>query len=169
MRPRILVVEDDHALRDVLRRGLSDEDFEPVLAADGATALRLATGAIAAAVLDVGLPDADGRDVCQAMRANGFAAPVIFLTARHQLTDRLSGFAAGGDVYLPKPFHLVELAAVLRAVLKRAVATPTVPAGDLVLDAVDHSVTVHGVPSASCAAAATRGTSAWSCTTTATS
>ncbi|MFF8911293.1 response regulator transcription factor [Streptomyces olivaceoviridis] len=147
MRPRILVVEDDHALRDVLRRGLSDEDFEPVLAADGATALRLATGGIAAAVLDVGLPDADGRDVCQAMRANGFAAPVIFLTARHQLTDRLSGFAAGGDVYLPKPFHLVELAAVLRAVLKRAVATPAVPAGDLVVDAVDHSVTVHGVRS----------------------
>ncbi|GGY97155.1 DNA-binding response regulator [Streptomyces olivaceoviridis] len=147
MRPRILVVEDDHALRDVLRRGLSDEDFEPVLAADGATALRLATGGIAAAVLDIGLPDADGRDVCQAMRANGFAAPVIFLTARHQLTDRLSGFAAGGDVYLPKPFHLVELAAVLRAVLKRAVATPAVPAGGLVLDAVDHSVTVHGVRS----------------------
>ncbi|CAM5720258.1 MULTISPECIES: response regulator transcription factor [Streptomyces] len=147
MRPRILVVEDDHALRDVLRRGLSDEDFEPVLAADGATALRLATGSIAAALLDVGLPDADGRDVCQAMRANGFAAPVIFLTARHQLTDRLSGFAAGGDVYLPKPFHLVELAAVLRAVLKRAVAASAVPSGDLVLDAVDHSVTVHGVRS----------------------
>ncbi|ALO98486.1 hypothetical protein SHL15_7479 [Streptomyces hygroscopicus subsp. limoneus] len=62
----------------MLRRGLSDEGFEPVLAADGATAPRLATGGIAAAVLDVGLPDADGRDVCQAMRANGFAAPVIF-------------------------------------------------------------------------------------------
>ncbi|KUN20393.1 two-component system response regulator [Streptomyces corchorusii] len=147
MRPRILVVEDDHALRDVLRRGLSEEDFEPVLAADGATALRLATGGIAAAVLDVGLPDADGRDVCQAMRANGFAAPVIFLTARHQLTDRLSDFAAGGDVHLPKPFHLVELAAVLRAALRRTVATMAVPAGDLVLDAVDHSVTVHGVRS----------------------
>ncbi|MFF5553101.1 response regulator transcription factor [Streptomyces olivaceoviridis] len=150
MRPRILVAEDDHALRDVLRRGLSEEDFEPVLAADGATALRLATGGIAAAVLDVGLPDADGRDVCQAMRANGFAAPVIFLTARHRLTDRLSGFTAGGDVYLPKPFHLVELAVVLRAALRRTVATMAVPAGDLALDAVDHSVTVHGVRSTLC-------------------
>lgn len=111
MRPKILIVEDDHALRDVLRRGLRDEDFDPVPAADGATALRLATAGIAAAVLDVGLPDADGRDVCQAMRANGFLGPVIFLTARHQLTDRLSGFSAGADDYLAKPFHLAELAA----------------------------------------------------------
>ncbi|GHE61754.1 DNA-binding response regulator [Streptomyces spiralis] len=145
MRPKILVVEDDHALRDVLRRGLYDEDFEPVLAADGATALRLARADIAAAVLDVGLPDADGRDVCQAMRANGFLAPVIFLTARHQLTDRLSGFSAGGDDYLPKPFHLAELAARLRAVLRRTATTTVTSAGDLVLDAVDHSVTVHDI------------------------
>ncbi|MFE0514994.1 response regulator transcription factor, partial [Streptomyces sp. NPDC058964] len=94
MRPKILVVEDDHALRDVLRRGLHDENFDTVSAADGATALRLATADVAAAVLDVGLPDADGRDVCQAMRANGFLSPVIFLTARHRLTDRLSGFSA---------------------------------------------------------------------------
>ncbi|MFI0729645.1 response regulator transcription factor [Streptomyces sp. NPDC021225] len=144
MRPKILVVEDDHALRDVLRRGLCDEDFAPVLAADGATALRLATADISAAVLDVGLPDADGRDVCQAMRANGFLAPVIFLTARHQLTDRLSGFSAGGDDYLPKPFHLAELAARLRAVLKRAATTAVASVGDLVLDAVDHSLTVGG-------------------------
>ncbi|MFJ7146870.1 response regulator transcription factor [Streptomyces sp. NPDC100445] len=145
MRQRILVVEDDHALRDLLRRGLYEEDFDPVPAADGATALRLATDDVAAAVLDVGLPDADGRDVCQAMRANGFLAPVIFLTARHRLTDRLSGFSAGGDDYLLKPFALAELAARLRAVLRRTAATSTaVSAGDLVLDAVDHSVTVHG-------------------------
>lgn len=144
MRPKILVVEDDHALRDALRRGLCEEDFEPVPAADGATALRLATDDVAAAVLDVGLPDADGRDVCQAMRANGFLAPVIFLTARHQLTDRLSGFSAGGDDYLPKPFHLAELAARLRAVLKRTATTTMASTGDLVLDAVDHSVSVHG-------------------------
>ncbi|MGW5367613.1 response regulator transcription factor [Streptomyces sp. NPDC004009] len=144
MRPKILVVEDDHALRDVLRRGLRDEDFEPVPAADGATALRLATADISAAVLDVGLPDSDGRDVCQAMRANGFLAPVVFLTARHRLTDRLSGFSAGGDDYLPKPFHLAELAARLRAVLRRTAGPPVAGVGDLVLDAVDHSMTVHG-------------------------
>ncbi|MET9170352.1 response regulator transcription factor [Streptomyces misionensis] len=148
MRPRILVVEDDHVLRDVLRRGLYDEDFEPVLAADGATALRLATSGIAAAVLDVGLPDADGRDVCQAMRANGFPGPVIFLTARHHLADRLSGFSAGGDDYLRKPFHLAELAARLRALLRRTAPAAVATAGDLVLDAVDHSMSVHGVRTA---------------------
>ncbi|MFI0164915.1 response regulator transcription factor [Streptomyces sp. NPDC017095] len=144
MRQKILVVEDDRALRDVLRRGLYEEDFDPVPAADGATALRLATDDVAAAVLDVGLPDADGRDVCQAMRAHGFLAPMIFLTARHQLTDRLAGFSAGGDDYLPKPFHLAELAARLRAALRRAATTAPATTGDLVLDAVNHTVTVLG-------------------------
>ncbi|MGC4983512.1 MULTISPECIES: response regulator transcription factor [unclassified Streptomyces] len=142
---RILVVEDDHALRDVLRRGLRDEGFDTVPARDGATALRLAGDGIDAAVLDVGLPDADGRDVCQAIRANGFLAPVIFLTAHHHLTDRLAGFAAGGDDYLPKPFHLTELAARLRAALKRAGPGPADTAGDLVLDPVAHSLTVRGL------------------------
>ncbi|MFE1884216.1 response regulator transcription factor [Streptomyces diastatochromogenes] len=145
MRPKILVVEDDHALRDVLRRGLHDEDFDTVAAADGATALRLAAPDVAGAVLDVGLPDADGRDVCQAMRANGFLGPVVFLTARHGLADRLSGFSAGGDDYLPKPFHLAELAARLRAALRRAAPAPTPAAGGgLVLDAVRHSAAVGG-------------------------
>jgi DNA-binding response OmpR family regulator len=147
MHPRILVVEDDHALRDVLRRGLQDEEYDTVAAADGATALRLAGPDVAAVVLDVGLPDADGRDVCQAMRANGFSSPVVFLTARRGLTDRLSGFSAGGDDYLAKPFHLAELAARLRAVLRRAAPAP-VPApaaGGLVLDALRYGATAHGV------------------------
>jgi two-component system response regulator MprA len=144
MRPKILVVEDDHALRDVLLRGLREEDFDTVPAPDGATALRLATTDITAAVLDVGLPDADGRDVCQAMRANGILSPVVFLTAHHRLSDRLSGFAAGGDDYLPKPFHLAELAARLRAAVKRAGPRPTAATGDLVLDAVRHCLTVRG-------------------------
>ncbi|MEU0781624.1 response regulator transcription factor [Streptomyces sp. NPDC006173] len=145
MRHTILIVEDDHALRDVLMRGLREEDFHTVPAPDGATALRLATDDVAAAVLDVGLPDADGRDVCQAMRANGFVSPVIFLTARHRLPDRLAGFSAGGDDYLPKPFHLTELAARLRAVIKRAVPSAPATAGDLILDAVRHMVSVRGV------------------------
>ncbi|MFI7293372.1 response regulator transcription factor [Streptomyces sp. NPDC050121] len=145
MRHKILVVEDDHGLRDVLRRGLLDEDFDPVPAADGATALRLATADIAAVVLDVGLPDADGRDVCQALRAGGFAAPIIFLTARHHLTDRLSGFSAGADDYLSKPFHLAELVARLRAAIKRAAPAALATAGDLVLDATRHSAHVGDV------------------------
>ncbi|MFJ7300164.1 MULTISPECIES: response regulator transcription factor [unclassified Streptomyces] len=145
MRHTILIVEDDHALRDVLVRGLREEDFDPIPAPDGATALRLATDAVAAAVLDVGLPDADGRDVCQAMRANGFVSPVIFLTARHRLPDRLAGFSAGGDDYLPKPFHLTELAARLRAVIKRTAPSAPATTGDLTLDAVRHVVSVRGV------------------------
>jgi two-component system response regulator MprA len=141
----ILIVEDDHALRDVLRRGLHDEDFDTICAGDGATALRLATPDVSAVVLDVGLPDADGRDVCQALRAGGFLAPVVFLTARHGLTDRLSGFSAGGDDYLPKPFHLAELAARLRAALRRAAPPAASAVADqLVLDAVRHSATVQG-------------------------
>ncbi|MFF1692159.1 response regulator transcription factor [Streptomyces sp. NPDC058257] len=145
MKRKILVAEDDHALRDVLLRGLRDEDFDPLPAPDGATALRLATGDIAAALLDVGLPDADGRDVCQAMRANGLAFPIIFLTARHRLTDRLAGFSAGGDDYLPKPFHLAELMARLRAALKRAAPVHPVTSGDLSLDAVRHRCTLGKV------------------------
>ncbi|MBQ0854642.1 response regulator transcription factor [Streptomyces sp. BH-SS-21] len=144
MRRTILVVEDDHGLRDVLMRGLRDEDFDPVPAPDGATALRLAVKGPSAVVLDIGLPDADGRDVCQAMRAGGLLAPVIFLTAHHRLTDRLSGFSAGGDDYLPKPFHLAELAARLRAALKRAAPPSAATAGDLALDAVRHIVSVQG-------------------------
>ncbi|WP_405792251.1 response regulator transcription factor [Streptomyces sp. NBC_01506] len=145
---RILVVEDDPGLRDVLVRGLRDEDFTVVTAADGASALRAvgpATHAVDAVVLDVGLPDSDGRDVCQAMRGAGVTAPVIFLTAHHNLTDRLSGFASGGDDYLPKPFHLSELAARLRAVLQRAGTSHAVVDSTraLRLDPVRHELTVH--------------------------
>ncbi|MFF6987439.1 response regulator [Streptomyces sp. NPDC010273] len=146
MRRTILVVEDDHTLRDVLMRGLRDEDFDTVPAPDGAAALRLATADVSADVLDIGLPDADGRDVCQAMRANGFRSPVIFLTAQHRLPDRLSGFAAGGDDYLTKPFHLIELAARLRAALKRAAPQPDASLGDLAVNTVRHTVSARSTP-----------------------
>jgi two-component system response regulator MprA len=144
---RILVVEDDHGLRDVLARGLRDEDFDVVTAVDGATALKTVDESVHAVVLDVGLPDSDGRDVCQAMRGAGFSVPVIFLTAHGNLTDRLSGFASGGDDYLVKPFHLSELAARVRAVLHRvghhgdALAGS---AGALRLNPMKHELTVHG-------------------------
>ncbi len=145
MRHTILVVDDDHALRDVLLRGLRDEGFTAVGARDGAGALRLAGDAVDAVVLDVGLPDADGRDVCQAMRANGFRAPVLFLTAHHRLTDRLGGFSAGGDDYLTKPFHLVELAARLRAAIKRAGREAPARTGVLpVLDRLTAAVPADG-------------------------
>ncbi|MCB5906161.1 response regulator transcription factor [Streptomyces pinistramenti] len=146
MTARILIVEDDHGLRDVLARALRDEEFDVVTAADGAAALRSVDAAVDAVVLDVGLPDSDGRDVCQAMRGAGITAPVIFLTARGNLTDRLAGFASGGDDYLAKPFHLSELAARIRAVLRRGGDSPLVAgAGALLLDPVRYELTVHGL------------------------
>lgn len=136
--PRLLVVEDDHGLRDVLARGLRDHEFEVVTATDGATALRMVDDRVDAAVVDIGLPDSDGRDVCHAMRAAGVDVPVVFLTARDALVDRLSGFEAGGDDYLTKPCHVAELAARLRAALRRADRSPTTAAGGLRLDPVRH-------------------------------
>lgn len=141
MSPRILVVEDDHGLRDVLVRGLRAQEFVVVSAADGATALRSLDPPPDAIVLDVALPDSDGRDVCQAMRSRGIDAPVIFLSARHEIADRLSGFASGGDDYLGKPFVPAELFARLRAVLRRHVqATGAGHTRALVLDLLSHSV-----------------------------
>ncbi|WUP95863.1 response regulator transcription factor [Streptomyces sp. NBC_00252] len=142
----MLVVEDDHTLRDVLMRGLRDEDFDTVPAPDRTTTRRLTTADVSVVVPDIGLPDADGRDVYQAMRANGYRSPVVFLTAQHRLYDCLSGFSAGGDDYLPKPFHLTELAARLRAALRQAAPPPDASLGDLALNAVRHSVNVPSTP-----------------------
>jgi DNA-binding response OmpR family regulator len=153
VRTRVLVVEDDHRLRDVLARGLRQQDFDVTAAADGASALRsAATREFDAAVLDIGLPDADGRDVCQALRASGMTAPVLFLTARGDVVDRLSGFAAGGEDYLTKPFHLAELVARLRVAVRRSAATaPSAdPAVDITADPLTHDVTgPHGAVSLS--------------------
>ena len=104
------ICEDDDELRGVLRDALEREGFAVRATASGAEAVqRVRRGPARRAVLDVGLPDADGRDVCQALRARGVRAPVLFLTARDALPDRLSGFHAGGDDYLTKPFALAEL------------------------------------------------------------
>lgn len=138
---RVLVVEDDDGLRDLLARGLRSHDFEVVTARDGESALRSVDPAPDAIVLDVGLPDSDGRDVCQAMRSRGIDAPIIFLTARREVHDRLAGFASGGDDYLAKPFAFPELVARLNALLRRHVAAAVVgTAGPhLVVDPVTHS------------------------------
>lgn len=116
----VLVVEDDHGLRDVLARALREDGFTVRTASDGSSALRSADADVDAVVLDIGLPDSDGRDVCAAMRARGLDMPIVFLTARGNVTDRISGFSAGGDDYLAKPFHIAELLARLRAALRRS-------------------------------------------------
>lgn len=137
---RVLVVEDDHALRDVLARALREDRYTVVTAVDGSSALKTAAaGSFDLAVLDIGLPDSDGRDVCQALRAFGFTAPVLFLTARGELSDRLTGFAAGGDDYLTKPFHVAELLARLRALAKR-LPESAVSAPPLRLDPAEHAL-----------------------------
>jgi DNA-binding response OmpR family regulator len=140
---RVLVVEDDHQLRDLVARGLREHGLTVVTASDGAGALsavqRDPAQAFDAVVLDIGLPDSDGRDVCQALRARGVTAPVLFLTARDQLHDVLSGFAAGADDYLAKPFHVSELVARLRVALRRSAPVRTGASG-LSLDPVSHAL-----------------------------
>jgi DNA-binding response OmpR family regulator len=136
----VLVVEDDHGLRDVLARGLRAEAYDVVTAVDGASALRVSLADVDAVVLDIGLPDSDGRDVCQVLRTRGLTAPVLFLTARHDITDRLSGFASGGDDYLVKPFVFAELLARLGAALRRSGPSRAGGAADLHLDPVSHCV-----------------------------
>jgi two-component system, OmpR family, response regulator len=141
----ILLVEDDAQLRALVRRGLEREsDFAVTGVGSAAEALELLDrGSPAALVIDVGLPDADGRDLCQALRARGVQAPVVFLTARDALTDRLAGFSAGGDDYLTKPFSLAELEARLRALLQRAGAGDTLSAGALTLDPTTFEIWCH--------------------------
>jgi two-component system OmpR family response regulator len=132
---QILLVEDDRELRAVIERALEEEGFSVSVAGTGAEAMeQISAHTPDALVIDVGLPDADGRDLCQAVRARGIQAPVLFLTARDALADRLAGFSAGGDDYLTKPFSLAELTARLRAVLNRAGVNGTVNAAGLSLD-----------------------------------
>jgi two-component system OmpR family response regulator len=142
---RVGILEDDAGLRSVLGRALRAEGFEVHTAATGHEAVRDFTARPPdVLVLDIGLPDADGRDVCQALRSHGVAAPVLFLTARDALPDRLSGFHAGGDDYVTKPFAVAELLLRVRALVRRAPAEEDGPAAalDLRLDPAAHALRV---------------------------
>jgi two-component system, OmpR family, response regulator MprA len=148
-RMRLLVVDDDRGLRDVLRRALTLSAYEVVLASTGAGALSEVTTSVPdAVVLDVGLPDIDGLEVCRLLRREGNRVPVLMLTARDAVSDRIDGLDAGADDYLVKPFDIDELRARLRALLRRAGGEGDLDGGlsfaELRLDPARHGVEVRG-------------------------
>jgi two-component system response regulator MprA len=118
---KVLIVDDDRALRDALRRALGLAGYDIALAEDGQEALAQAAAAAPdAMVLDVGLPGIDGLEVCRQLRGSGNRLPVLMLTARDAIADRIDGLDAGADDYLVKPFDVGELKARLRALLRRS-------------------------------------------------
>ena len=144
---RILVVDDDQAVRDSLRRSLAFNGYDVELAGDGLAALEsIARNRPDAVVLDVMMPRLDGLEACRRLRSAGEDLPILVLTARDAVSDRVAGLDAGADDYLPKPFALEELLARLRALLRR-----TLPAyspdqdvltfADLTLDPLAREVT----------------------------
>jgi two-component system, OmpR family, response regulator MprA len=143
---RIFVVEDDPAVRESLRRALQQEGFAVDLAGDGAEALRLLEEREVepdAIVLDVLMPEVNGLDVCRQLRRSGNRLPILMLTARDQVADRVAGLDAGADDYLVKPFALEELLARLRALLRRTMpdgGRRTLSFADLSLDQKSHEV-----------------------------
>jgi two-component system OmpR family response regulator len=140
---RVLVVEDDVRMAAALRRGLHAEGLVVDIASDGGEAIRrVRGGGFDVVVLDVMLPDVDGFETCRRLRAHGVWAPIIMLTARDAVEDRVRGLDSGADDYLTKPFSLAELLARLRALVRRGpVERPTVlEVGDLRLDPATREV-----------------------------
>ncbi|WP_182524978.1 response regulator transcription factor [Nocardioides dongkuii] len=140
-KPRVLVVDDDKAVRESLRRSLEFNGYEVHLAGDGAEALAgIATVAPDVVVMDVMMPRLDGIETTRALRSAGNDVPILVLTARDAVSDRVDGLDAGADDYLTKPFALAELLARLRALLRRVV--PDEDAPDEVLTFSDLSMDV---------------------------
>jgi two-component system response regulator MprA len=144
---RLLVVDDDRALREVLRRALSLAGYDVRLTDSGAGALTEVASAVPdAVVLDVGLPDIEGLEVSRMLRREGNRVPILMLTARDAVSDRIDGLDAGADDYLVKPFDVDELKARLRALLRRAGGEGGIDGGlsfgELTLDPAKHGVNV---------------------------
>jgi two-component system response regulator MprA len=132
---RVLVVDDDPPLRRMLSRTLVAEGFEVVVAGDGGAALAAAeTFAPDVIVLDVAMPGVDGLALCRRLRARGLSTPILMLTARDAVPDRVAGLEAGADDYLVKPFAVVELVARLRALTRRQGDAAVLSYADVVLD-----------------------------------
>ncbi len=151
-KPRVLVVDDDRAVRDSLRRSLEFNGYEVVLAADGAEGL-VAVGAQHpdVVVVDVMMPRLDGIETTRALRAAGNDVPILVLTARDAVGDRVEGLDAGADDYLTKPFALEELLARLRALLRRVVPdgdgeNEVLTFSDLTMDVASRDVARGGRP-----------------------
>ncbi|MCB0928839.1 MAG: response regulator transcription factor [Mycolicibacterium insubricum] len=144
---RILVVDDDRAVRESLRRSLSFNGYNVLLAEDGVEALDVITNDRPdAVILDVMMPRLDGLEVCRRLRSAGDDLPVLVLTARDSVSERVAGLDAGADDYLPKPFALEELLARMRALLRRTTAddggdSAAMTFADLTLDPVTRDVT----------------------------
>jgi two-component system OmpR family response regulator len=146
---RLLVVEDEPKMAAALARGLRGAGYAVDLASDGEEAVYEATSRdYDAVVLDVMLPGADGFEVCERLRADGRWQPVLMLTARDGVDDRIRGLDTGADDYLVKPFSFDELLARLRALLRRAPGErpARVEAGELVVDPASHEVRLGGEP-----------------------
>ena len=144
---RILVVDDEPALRSSLERALGLDAYDVELAEDGNAALdRLAAAPVDAVVLDVAMPKLDGLEVCRRLRAAGDRTPVLMLTARDAIDDRVDGLDAGADDYLTKPFSLAELQARMRALLRRDVTREdnVLRHRTLALDTAARTVTLGG-------------------------
>ncbi len=143
---RVLVIEDDERLADVLRRGLQDAGHEACVCDTGPDGLAAATAeAYDALVLDWMLPGQDGASVCRELRGRGNHTPVLMLTARHTIADRVGGLDAGADDYLTKPFAFDELLARLRAITRRNGQLESVVVGDLRIDHERRTVDVCDV------------------------
>ena len=143
---RVGLCEDDVAIRRVVTDAMRLAGHDVVAAHDGGEALRLFVDddALDVVILDIGLPDADGRDVCQALRSAGQSAPVLFLTALGAVHERLAGFSAGADDYLTKPFDVLELIARVEALARRGRLVVAEAPTDLVLDPARHSLACSG-------------------------
>ena len=140
---RLLLVEDDARLSDVLIRGLREQGYAVDPARDGRAALeQLSLNTYDAVILDVMIPAPDGFEVCRQMRSAKLSTPVLMLTARDAVDDRIAGLDCGADDYLVKPFAFTELLARIRALLRRTPMTsaPTLQAGDLSIDTASHRV-----------------------------
>jgi len=145
----ILVVEDEQKVASFIRRGLEAEHYEVSVVHDGAAGLEQALAAdYDVVILDVMLPGRNGLDIVRELRAHGRAVPILLLTARAGVSDKVSGLDLGADDYLTKPFEFAELLARVRALLRRgaAAAPPTLSAGDLTLDPATRKVTRAGRP-----------------------